>query len=1085
MGSEKKLILSVLSRLITAILMAIVAFQVDSSPPCLARETHLWENNQTSLLAIDQNAPNLISSDLETGINNAIPPGEYRRDDQVEINNDGLYTRTVRVGLYQNPPKVFIDEKGLPSGIFVDLLNEIAKKEKWNLVYIPCEWPDCLEALEEHRIDLMPDVAYSRERNKKYDFHQTPVVDSWSQVYANSSTRVETLSDLNGRRIAVLKEGIQEEIFQQMMNGFGFKVTFVEAKTYEEAFMLAAHGYADAVLSNHFIGDYIFQKYGLTRTPIIFNPSSLYFATAQGRNPELLDAIDRNLTVWRSQPDSYYYKTLARWMEKPPVQVVPRYFIWIIIVTGGFLFLSVGIIQLLRVQVRAKTRYMVRANKLLRRSEEKYRLLVENLNDVVFNLDAQGNITYMSPVAESIFGYRAEEIIGKSFAEYIHPDDLPGVMQSRMETLGGALRPYEFRMIDKNGSIHYVRTSSRPIERDGHHVGMTGMLTDITGERQAEEALRESEERHRTILHTIEDGYFEVDLKGSFTSFNESMRKMLGYDQEEMVGLNYRRYMAKKIAKKVSLTFNEVFRTGIPAKTADWRLIRKDGMAIDIETSISLKRNKSGEPTGFFGIARDISERRRMEEALKKERQDILLILDSSPVIIFYKDREGTFVRVNKTFAESLKMTQEEIMGKTVLDLYSREVAERMKVDDQEVIESGRPKLNIIEYYESAGGIRWVQTDKIPIYGGNNSVIGLVGFAQDITERKDAEEALKKERQDILLILDSSPTIIFYTDTEGKFIRVNKRFAMGLEKTEEEIVGKTVFDLFSRKVAEGMTRDDQEVIKSGFPKLDIIEQHESPIGPRWIQTDKIPVFDENNNVVALAGFAQDITDRKKAEEALRESEEKFRNLFRTSRDFLSISNLEGKVIDANDAAREFFGYSLEEIPGIRMGDLYEDPEDRQKLITEVLRNGYMLNQEIRMRKKDGGIIDALVTVSLLRDGHGNPIGFFGSAKDITEKKKMELQLLQTEKLSAVGTMISGVAHELNNPLTAIIGNAQLLAKRDVPEDIKNKLNVILKESIRSSKIVGGLLAFAREHKPERKMININDILMESHQAQGI
>ncbi len=700
MGTDKK---RILSRLITALLMAILAFQVGGGPPCLALDTHPWENNQTGLLASYQNVPALISSDLETGINNPMPPGEYRRDDPAKKRNGGPVTRTVRVGIYQNPPKIFIDEKGLPSGIFVDLLDEIARKEKWNLLYVPCEWSDCLEGLEEHRIDLMPDVAYSRERDEKYDFHVTPVVDSWSQVYANPSIRVLTLSDLNGRRIAVLKNGIQQGLFDQIMNGFGFTVTFVEVKTFDEAFSLAAHGYADAVLANHFIGDYLFQKYGLTRTPIVFNPSSLYFATAQGQNRELLDGIERDLNTWRRQPDSYYYRTLARWMEKPPEQIVPRYLIWIIVITGGFLLLSVGIIKLLHVQVKAKTKYLVTANESLGKSEEKYRLLVENLNDVIFNLDPQGNITYMNPVAESIFGYRAEEIIGRPFSDYIHPDDLLGVVKSREETLGGLLHPYEFRMVDKSGSIHYVRTSSRPTERDGQHIGMTGILSDITGERQTEQALRESEEKHRTILHTIEDGYFEVDLQGSFTSFNESMRRMLGYDQEEMEGLNYRQYMDKETAEKVFLTFNEVFRTGSPTKTADWRLIRKDRSAVEIETSVSLKRDNLGVPTGFFGIARDV----------------------------------------------------------------------------------------------------------------------------------------------------------------------------------------------------------------------------------------------------------------------------------------------------------------------------------------------------------------------------------------TEKKKMELQLLQTEKLSAVGTMISGVAHELNNPLTAIIGNAQLLSRRDVPEDIKTKLDVILKESIRSSKIVGGLLAFAREHKPERSMVNVNDIVIES------
>ncbi len=150
------------------------------------------------------------------------------------------------------------------------------------------------------------------------------------------------------------------------------------------------------------------------------------------------------------------------------------------------------------------------------------------------------------------------------------------------------------------------------------------------------------------------------------------------------------------------------------------------------------------------------------------------------------------------------------------------------------------------------------------------------------------------------------------------------------------------------------------------------------------------------------------------------------------------------------------------------------------IFNEVFKTGIPAKAvDWRVIRKDGTMMDIETSLSLRRDNSGAPIGFFGIARDLTEKKKMELQLLQTEKLSAVGTMISGVAHELNNPLTAIIGNAQLLARQGVPDDVKGKLDVILQESIRSSKIVGGLLAFAREHTPERSMVNLNSIILES------
>ena len=141
---------------------------------------------------------------------------------------------------------------------------------------------------------------------------------------------------------------------------------------------------------------------------------------------------------------------------------------------------------------------------------------------------------------------------------------------------------------------------------------------------------------------------------------------------------------------------------------------------------------------------RDITDRKRLEEILEKEQQELKLIIDSSPIIVFYKDKEGRFIRVNKTFAEALKMPEEEFVGKTVFDLYSAKIAQGMANDDQEVLKSGRPKLNIIEQYESASGIRWVQTDKIPICDKNGIPFGLIGFAQDITARQRAEDALRQ-----------------------------------------------------------------------------------------------------------------------------------------------------------------------------------------------------------------------------------------------------------------------------------------------------------------------------------------------------
>jgi PAS domain S-box-containing protein len=159
----------------------------------------------------------------------------------------------------------------------------------------------------------------------------------------------------------------------------------------------------------------------------------------------------------------------------------------------------------------------------------------------------------------------------------------------------------------------------------------------------------------------------------------------------------------------------------------------------------------------FYGI--DITEQKTLEKNLEKERQELRLIIDSSPIIVFYKDKEGRFARVNKAFAESLDIPEEEFLGKTVFDIYSAKIAQSMADDDQEVFRTGRAKLNIVEQYESAKGPRWVQTDKVPIFDKDGILAGLVGFAQDITERKWAEQKIQ-EHQKRLKQLASQLTLV-------------------------------------------------------------------------------------------------------------------------------------------------------------------------------------------------------------------------------------------------------------------------------------------------------------------------------------
>jgi len=427
--------------------------------------------------------------------------------------------RTVRVGVYQNKPKVFMDENGHASGFLIDLLGEFAAQEGWTLVYVSCEWADCLTALEDGRIDLMPDVAYSVERDQKYDFHRIPVAESWSQVYANPRVRVTGFSDLAGRRVAMLEGSIQQTVFEQYMRGFGFEFTLAPAGSLEEAFQQVAGGSADAAIANHFFGNYNYQTYGLTKTPIVFNLTLLYYATAQGRNSDLLEAVDRHLAAWIQEPNSVYYTTLSRWTEKAPAYRVPDAVYWVIGIIGGLLVIASGMILLLRSQVQARTRHLEQVNAALRESEQRYQLISTVASDYMFStrVDADGKLTldWVAGAFEAITGYTFDEYLAHGgWRATVHPDDL-AVDDRAMEKLR-ANQPVitEIRTLTKHGETIWVRVYAHPV-MDAERktlIGIHGAVQDITERKQAEMEVRRRSDEFAALYDIAGDLAAQRDL---------------------------------------------------------------------------------------------------------------------------------------------------------------------------------------------------------------------------------------------------------------------------------------------------------------------------------------------------------------------------------------------------------------------------------------------------------------------------------------------------------------------------------------------------------------------------------------------
>lgn len=288
--------------------------------------------------------------------------------------------RTVKIGIYENAPKVFTSEAGKPSGIFVEIIEHIARKEGWELRYVSGTWAEGLERLAKGDIDLMTDVAYTSEREKIFSFHKTPVLSVWSQVYAAKGSGIQSILDLNGKRVAALENTIQLETFTRMTNSFGLKITLVPVPDYKTEFKMIAAGKADAGLTNRLYGLMYARKSGLEDTPIMFDPAPFFFAAPRNGSGELLESIERNLQELKKDPQSAYYTAMKRWTSEEVQYKLP---VWLQIsglVLGVALFMSLVGSFVLKHQVNARTRELKQANHDMERRIDERTLTLQETN---------------------------------------------------------------------------------------------------------------------------------------------------------------------------------------------------------------------------------------------------------------------------------------------------------------------------------------------------------------------------------------------------------------------------------------------------------------------------------------------------------------------------------------------------------------------------------------------------------------------------------------------------------------------------------------------------------------------------------
>lgn len=391
--------------------------------------------------------------------------------------------REVRVGIYENEPKIFTNAANEPDGIFVDLLEAIAEQHDWQLSYVKCEWTQCLNHLNDGSIDLMPDVAKSADRSAIMDFHQTPALKSWSEIYRRFDTQIDSITELENKRIAVLKGSIQEAEFNNVIRSFGVAVELVGANSHLQVFELVQSGQADAAIANHYFGDFHAAEYDLEETSILFQPTKLYFATAKGRNKDLLSTIDQQLSIWQTNKNSEYFLAIKKWNTFAKHEGLPRYVKEILLFITLLLLMTAMIALVLRARLRAQKLGLIAANNQLTAT-------LDAMPDLLFEIDQHGRyLAYHSPRTE-LLAAPPEVLIGKTLHDAL-PFDVAEVCMAEIHKAnesgsakGGLIA------LDLPDGKHWFELSiaKKPVE-DGKLSSFIVMSRDITQRKVAENKL--------------------------------------------------------------------------------------------------------------------------------------------------------------------------------------------------------------------------------------------------------------------------------------------------------------------------------------------------------------------------------------------------------------------------------------------------------------------------------------------------------------------------------------------------------------------------------------------------------------------
>ena len=636
-------------------------------------------------------------------------------------------------------------------------------------------------------------------------------------------------------------------------------------------------------------------------------------------------------------------------------------------------------------------------------AEQNYQSIFENSMEGVFQSSPQGRYLSVNPAMARLYGYDspAEMIESvQSIADQIYVNPAERAEFIKLLHSQSTIERYEQRNYRKDGSVIWTSTSARAVrDENGNLLYYEGFIQDITKRKEAEDALQNSERRFRAL---IENGLDDISLlaaDGSLLWESPSTIRNLGYAPGEFVGRNIFEMMHPEDLEWTQDAFAKLLREPESRQRGIFRLRRADDTWRWVE---AIATNMLSEPSVNAIVINyhDITEQKQAQEALQENQTKYQNLVETSHDLIWTIDAQGRFTFVNRAAREIYGYEPEELIGRSFFDLLDPQY---YRPEDFEFFYEMAAQANTFNQFENYvrhrdGRQIILSANSIVLRDEHGNITGAAGSSHDITVRKKVEDVFREERNLLRTLIDNIPDRIYVMDVQGRKTLSNiADWKAAGGKTMEDVIGKTDFDIYPPELADEYWKLDQAVLDSGQPVINYEEPGLDADGNFVsILTSKIPLRDDEGNMIGLVGIGRDITERKRTEEKLRRNENQYRLATKATNDVIWEWDPRTNQLLWSENARHVFGYPDEEIgPDEKWWDDHIHPDDQARVLKKldalIAGEGSIWLEEYRFLLKDGSYAHISDRGYIERDESGTPIRMIGAMSDITSRKEAEIE----------------------------------------------------------------------------------------------